>query len=189
MSTTSTTPGNTRPHALYRFYDAAGALLYVGITLDPVARWRQHRDDKPWWTDVAHITVDTYPDRATVLDAERAAITRERPLHNVQHNRGPATHTLTEQNDIMLALIGADPADGPFGSQASHMPDDCHEHCVRAGICSIYYPFVWRRGRGHYLCQNGHYWTCGWGHNLSGTAPEHAGHAIDTVLLATRRPR
>jgi hypothetical protein len=28
----------TAPHALYRFYDAAGMLLYVGITVDPGAR-------------------------------------------------------------------------------------------------------------------------------------------------------
>lgn len=42
-------------HALYRFYDAAGALLYVGITIDPGSRWRSHAHDKPWWQQVAQI--------------------------------------------------------------------------------------------------------------------------------------
>lgn len=80
-------PAHSRKHALYRFYADDGALLYVGITLNPTGRWNDHRHDKPWWTDVADIKLETYPDR---------------------------------------------------------------------------------------ICQNGHYWTCGWGHNRSGNAPENA---------------
>lgn len=77
----------TQPHALYRFFDASSVLLYIGITADPGSRWKQHRDDKPWWVDVGNITVETYPDRTSVLAAERAAILAEKPLHNVVYNR------------------------------------------------------------------------------------------------------
>lgn len=81
------TDGPTR-HALYRFYDADGQLLYVGITADPGSRWRKHAHDKPWWHDVANITIETHPTRADVLEAERAAILTEKPRHNIVHNRG-----------------------------------------------------------------------------------------------------
>jgi predicted GIY-YIG superfamily endonuclease len=73
------------PQALYRFFDAKGSLLYVGISLNPGARWKQHRADKPWWTEVANVTVEHHPDRQSVMDAEREAIKRERPRYNRLH--------------------------------------------------------------------------------------------------------
>jgi hypothetical protein len=76
-----------RPHALYRFYDAAGTLLYVGITAALPTRLGDHDEKKPWWTTVSKITVEHYDNREKVLAAEIAAITAERPLHNIQHNR------------------------------------------------------------------------------------------------------
>ncbi len=75
-------------HALYRFYATDGALLYVGITADPGARWRKHAHDKPWWQEVANITVELHPSRRAVLEAERASIITEKPRYNVVHNRG-----------------------------------------------------------------------------------------------------
>lgn len=75
-----------RLHALYRFFDASGDLLYIGITLNPAGRWKQHREDKPWWEEVADITIETYPDRPSVLEAERKAIITERPRYNKTHN-------------------------------------------------------------------------------------------------------
>jgi hypothetical protein len=80
-----------RQHALYRFFASDGSLLYIGITADPGARWKQHAGDKPWWSTVANITVEAFPSREAVLEAERAAILAERPRHNVVHNRGTDT--------------------------------------------------------------------------------------------------
>lgn len=77
---------HTAPHALYRFWDANDRLLYVGITANPGSRWKQHSKDKPWWHDVTRVTIERYPDRLSVLNAERTAITLERPVHNVVHN-------------------------------------------------------------------------------------------------------
>lgn len=75
-----------RPHALYRFYGAGGTLLYIGITADLPTRLTNHRDDKAWWLGVTNVTVEHYPDRTSVLEAERRAIVAERPLYNQQHN-------------------------------------------------------------------------------------------------------
>jgi predicted GIY-YIG superfamily endonuclease len=77
-------------HALYRFFDAEGALLYVGITNHLPQRLRDHDRNKPWFDNVANVRVEHFPDRKSVLDAEREAIRTEKPRHNIQHNRGAA---------------------------------------------------------------------------------------------------
>lgn len=77
------------PQALYRFFASDGALLYVGISLNPGARWKSHRSDKPWWTEVANVSVEHYPNRTAVMDAEREAIKAERPRYNRVHNQTP----------------------------------------------------------------------------------------------------
>lgn len=78
--------GSRTGHSLYRFYDARGKLLYIGITNSIRLRFAQHKDSKSWWPQVAVREISHYPSRAAVLAAERAAIIRERPIYNVQHN-------------------------------------------------------------------------------------------------------
>lgn len=73
-------------HALYRFYDRHGALLYIGLTNDPGRRWQRHSETQPWWYDVARIDIETHPSREAVRAAERAAIQTERPKHDVRMN-------------------------------------------------------------------------------------------------------
>jgi hypothetical protein len=75
----------TAPVALYRHFDATGALLYVGVSLNAVQRLRQHRLS-PWTEDIANVTVEYYADRDAALNAERQAIVDEGPLHNRAHN-------------------------------------------------------------------------------------------------------
>lgn len=86
---TTSIPLETRPHALYRFYGAGDTLLYIGITADLPTRITDHSDEKAWWLGVARITVEHYPDRASVLEAEKRAIIAERPLYNIRHNPAP----------------------------------------------------------------------------------------------------
>lgn len=93
------TVAENSPHALYRFYDEVGVLLYVGITADPGARFKQHRGDKAWWTQVVNIRIEKFPTRAAVLAAERTAIREERPLWNVVHNEA-ATAVRSPRGDI-----------------------------------------------------------------------------------------
>ena len=75
--------------ALYRFFSEDGALLYVGITARPWERWKQHRQDKPWWSDVATITLESFDTRDAVSAAEAAAIKSEHPRYNVMLSESP----------------------------------------------------------------------------------------------------
>lgn len=77
--------------ALYRHFAADGALLYVGISLSAVARLSAHEATAPWFRDIARVEVAWYPSRDLALAAEKAAIKRECPRHNIVHNeRGGA---------------------------------------------------------------------------------------------------
>lgn len=76
---------------LYRFWDAAGRLLYIGQTgRIAVARWLEHIRHQSWADQIARMEVDTtvYASLAEVIAVERAAILRERPIHNGTHNHG-----------------------------------------------------------------------------------------------------
>jgi predicted GIY-YIG superfamily endonuclease len=70
--------------ALYRIWTAAGELLYVGVTGNPVERWRAHAQRKAWWPEVSLITWEVLPKEHLALTAERAAIRHEKPRHNVR---------------------------------------------------------------------------------------------------------
>lgn len=75
------------PTWLYRIYSHdRKVLLYVGISMSWPRRMAQHMADKPWFPADCVVEVEEYPDRLSALDAEAAAIRREHPLHNVQHN-------------------------------------------------------------------------------------------------------
>jgi len=74
--------------ALYRFFDKTGALLYIGISGAIPTRLGQHHDTKPWFHEVARVTVEHHPDRPTALAFEERAIKTERPRYNIVHNRG-----------------------------------------------------------------------------------------------------
>lgn len=68
--------------ALYRLYDAADLLLYVGITGKPKSRWTQHTADKPWWPQVKRREVEWFDSRPLAARAEVEAILAESPAYN-----------------------------------------------------------------------------------------------------------
>lgn len=71
--------------ALYRFYDASGRLLYIGITSHPKDRWAAHKYAS--WAEVAvRRTVEWLPDWTAAEAAERTAIEAEKPIYNEAHN-------------------------------------------------------------------------------------------------------
>lgn len=161
---------STSPQALYRFFDEAGDLLYVGVTADLGGRWKAHSKDKPWWSDVRSCTVEPHPDRAAVLAAERSAIESERPRYNVVHNG--------RRKNRRAARVMADAWFGRVPT-ADTMPDLCHDYCEREQSLSspICLPYRWVKGLAYYSCPRGHRWTCSWGHDRSGFAPENCNHA------------
>lgn len=71
--------------ALYRHFDDAGRLLYVGITRRTDQRRMAHRDGAPWMRFQARETVEWLPDRPSAEAAERAAIAAEQPVFNIHH--------------------------------------------------------------------------------------------------------
>lgn len=75
-------------HVLYRMFDANQELLYVGLTKDPSARFKQHSQSKDWFLEVAAITVEHFATREELTAAEILAIRSECPRHNIVHNDG-----------------------------------------------------------------------------------------------------
>lgn len=71
-----------RGHALYRHWNAFGRLLYVGISLNAVARLVGHRQTAPWFGEIVEVTVDHYPSREEARAAEVRAIKTEKPAYN-----------------------------------------------------------------------------------------------------------
>jgi predicted GIY-YIG superfamily endonuclease len=79
-------PGRT---ALYRYFDAADVLLYVGISNDPDERWKSHRygsGRNGWPKEAVRRTIEWRDSRPEALRAEEEAIKTERPLYNEKHN-------------------------------------------------------------------------------------------------------
>lgn len=72
-------------HTVYRFYDAQGDVLYVGCTSHLPNRIDSHRSDKTWWTDVARIECEHFPDRARAFAREYGLILELKPRHAAGH--------------------------------------------------------------------------------------------------------
>lgn len=77
--------------ALYRHFDAAGTLLYVGITAKMKARQAAHAKGAPWAAEIAKITHEWLPTREEALAAEAMAIRDEAPRFNRYRPRDMAT--------------------------------------------------------------------------------------------------
>ena len=69
---------------LYRHFNAANELLYVGISLSTVVRLSQHKEGSKWYSDIAKVVIENFESRQAALDAEKIAVQSENPKHNVQ---------------------------------------------------------------------------------------------------------
>ena len=93
---------------LYRHLDAAGRLLYVGISQNAAARLSSH-GVSGWAKDIATIKIDTYPTRWDAMVAEAKAIREERPPHNalIPKDKSPRTpRTTGKRGTISLRVCG-----------------------------------------------------------------------------------
>ncbi|MGN7133416.1 GIY-YIG nuclease family protein [Rhodococcoides corynebacterioides] len=85
-----------REHYVYRVFDAAGDLLYVGCTKRPEARWKEHRSMSPWWTSRAHTFRQNGPfNYETARAIEREALRVERP----QFGWTPERHAIVRRRN------------------------------------------------------------------------------------------
>ncbi len=74
------------PHAVYRIYDDADRLLYIGVSYDPDDRLKGHKYAATWVDEYHHHDATWYDTRDEAEAAEAAAIKAEHPVYNVMHN-------------------------------------------------------------------------------------------------------
>ena len=79
-------PKENQP-VLYRHFSSTNELLYIGISINGVARTKHHMAGAPWFDEVAYITFQRgFRGEAELRAAERAAIIAERPKYNATYN-------------------------------------------------------------------------------------------------------
>jgi hypothetical protein len=66
---------------VYRIYDYAGVLLYVGTSVHALLRITEHQS-RTWFRKVANVTFEHYSNDEQARRVERTAIRNEHPLHN-----------------------------------------------------------------------------------------------------------
>lgn len=71
---------------LYRHFDKDGNLLYVGISLSPINRLRQHTKSARWVDLISRVEMTWYGTREDAERAERMAIKTELPEYNITHS-------------------------------------------------------------------------------------------------------
>lgn len=104
--------------AVYRLFDAARSLLYIGSTRDPGRRWMDHKREKAWWPDVATYTMEWHPSRSAAYEIEGTAVKAEKPSRNVL---GTPKGAVLGQNSH-AAWVARRKAIGVFGDYTGH-PD------------------------------------------------------------------
>lgn len=72
---------------VYRAYNAAGQLLYVGCTGSPKARMKDHSQRAPWWSEHVRIEISDRMSTRDALDLETEAIWALGPIYNQPHPR------------------------------------------------------------------------------------------------------
>jgi len=77
-------PHDDQPHYVYRCFDATGRLIYVGCSVNPVARLEGHAK-RAWWGDqIVTTRLVVFPTRRYALSKETEAIRTEHPRWNVK---------------------------------------------------------------------------------------------------------
>lgn len=79
--------------ALYRHFDAAGALLYIGISASAVGRLQAHCAESPWAEQISRVEIEWFNTREDAELAEWKAIHAENPVYNVRRPTNPPNYT------------------------------------------------------------------------------------------------
>lgn len=91
------------PHVVYRHFDTAGRLIYVGCTNSIKQRTDQHRKSSWWFPQVARTRVLLFPNRDYALWKEREAIGAENPRWNLK-GRVRDDWTAEDYADLLYAM-------------------------------------------------------------------------------------
>jgi predicted GIY-YIG superfamily endonuclease len=126
-----------RNTVLYRHLDADGALLYVGITCDPVNRLSNHKACSPWAASIASVTMQWFDCREDAAAAERIAVRDERPAYNREFaiRTGNPIEWLVSHwgsRKALAEIIGAETIAVHRWAQRSRIPSDWQAAVVEA---------------------------------------------------------
>lgn len=108
----------TRNHFVYRAYDEHGLLLYIGCTLDPDQRWRQHRRKSAWAQYAATFKMVGPFYRADALTYETLAIESEDSFFNATRDQIEAVMANWREARRRLSEVGI-PSVAYFDDKAS----------------------------------------------------------------------
>lgn len=115
--------------ALYRHYGPERKLLYVGVSLNAVARLAQHKNYSQWFGDIRRVTVEWFDSREEALAAERAAVAAEKPFYNKNLKRHTAPsppeppQARSEEDRLVWRVVGLRPIMSPHEvADALNMP-------------------------------------------------------------------
>lgn len=80
---------SVRNHYVYRYYDESGVLLYVGCSLRPLQRWKEHQSDhREMAARVASCRMQGPYNYDTARDVEADALATENPVYaNTPHGQ------------------------------------------------------------------------------------------------------
>ncbi len=73
-----------KQHQLYRAYGENGLLLYVGVSVNAINRASQHNKLSNWFKDIKKLDIESFNSRSELMQAERKAVAKEQPLHNIR---------------------------------------------------------------------------------------------------------
>jgi len=93
---------------LYRHFDAAGDLLYIGCSSNVIRRTEQHEIQSHWLPEVATITVEHFAIVTDALAAEEAAIRAENPKHNISGKLPDLRQTAEEREEWNAMALAED---------------------------------------------------------------------------------
>lgn len=71
---------------LYRHYDENGTLLYIGVSTSFFERLSQHKCHSTWFNQIQTMTLERFSTKVEMLKAEKKAIKKEKPVHNVHYS-------------------------------------------------------------------------------------------------------
>lgn len=100
-----------RKHFVYRTFDSAGRLLYVGCTSNIDMRMAEHKSCADWYADMARMAIAGPFNYETARQMEYDAIEVERSLHNHSTERRALrrlSHLLFDQHTTRLVEAGMD---------------------------------------------------------------------------------
>ncbi|MGJ5692916.1 GIY-YIG nuclease family protein [Streptomyces pratensis] len=123
-----------RAAAVYRIYDRAGALLYVGMTTNPTSRLQAHQERSDWWPLAVSLRTEWHDTREAAEQAEARAIRSERPQANRKLNSRQFRYRSRRFHATRLHPL----AWAHFGERPFSFPDVVEELGVPASTATQY---------------------------------------------------